>query len=124
MIFPGTARTPIGDDRLGQRLHKIGLQPRQDHSTALFILAAELPTAILAWMRGFHVQVAMQWHKASAGDWAAYAAHVSRRSSPGPAPSAPTAPRQQGSRMNSNNTCVTSTGGPLILDPAAGTSAG
>lgn len=42
-------------------------------------LAAELPAAILARMLGVHIQVAVQWQKASAGDWAAYAADVSRR---------------------------------------------
>jgi hypothetical protein len=73
---------PIGDDRLGQRLQKIGLQPQQDRSTALFVLAAELPAALLARMLGVHIQVAVQWQKASAGDWAAYAADVSRRNKP------------------------------------------
>ncbi|MFJ2008339.1 site-specific integrase [Streptomyces chartreusis] len=80
-LFPGgRPGHPIGDDRLGLRLQKIGLQPRQDRSTALFTLAAELPAAILARMLGIHIQVAVQWQKASAGDWAAYAADVSQRS--------------------------------------------
>jgi len=79
-LFPGgRPGLPLGDDRLGQRLQKIGLQPRQDRSTALFALAAELPAAVLARMLGIHIQVAVQWQKASAGDWAAYAADVSRR---------------------------------------------
>jgi len=39
----GRPRLPLTDDRLGQRLQKIGLQPRQDRSTALFTLATELP---------------------------------------------------------------------------------
>jgi hypothetical protein len=30
-------------------------------------------------MLGIHITVAVQWQKASAGDWAAYAADVSRR---------------------------------------------
>ena len=79
-LFPGgRPGQPIGDDRLGLRLQKIGLQPRQDRSTTLFTLATELPAAILARMLGVHIQVAVQWQKASAGDWAAYAADVSRR---------------------------------------------
>ncbi|MFI5774729.1 site-specific integrase [Streptomyces sp. NPDC051658] len=89
-LFPGgRPGQPIGDDRLGLRLQKIGLQPRQDRSTALFTLATEVPAAILARMLGVHIQVAVQWQKASAGDWAAYAAEVSRRA-PTPAGEAQT----------------------------------
>lgn len=82
-LFPGgRPGHPIGDDRLAQRLHKIGIQPRQDRSTALFTLAAELPAAMLARMLGIHIQVAVQWQKASAGDWTAYAADVGQRTRP------------------------------------------
>ncbi|MEV8407206.1 hypothetical protein AB0R12_15710 [Streptomyces niveus] len=35
-------------------------------------------SALLARMLGVHIQVAVQWQKAS-GDWAAYAAEISRR---------------------------------------------
>jgi hypothetical protein len=76
----GRPGQPIGDDRLGQRLQRIGLNPRQDRSTALFTLAAELPAAILACMLGIHITVAVQWQQAAAGDWASYAAELSRRS--------------------------------------------
>ncbi|WP_405965445.1 hypothetical protein OG713_41330 [Streptomyces sp. NBC_00723] len=65
--------------QVGLRLHKIGIRPQRDRSTALFTLAAALPAAILARMLGVHIQVAVQWQKASVGDWAAYAADVSRR---------------------------------------------
>jgi hypothetical protein len=79
-LFPGgRPGQPIGGDRLGIRLQNIGLHPRQARSTALFALAAEIPAAILARMLGIHVQVAVQWQRASAGDWMAYAADVSRR---------------------------------------------
>ncbi len=79
-LFPGgRPGQPIGDDRLGMRLKNIGLHPRQARSTALFTLAAEIPAAILARMLGIHIQVAVQWQRASAGDWMTYAAHVSRR---------------------------------------------
>jgi hypothetical protein len=54
-------------------------QPAAGRSTALFALAAEVPAAILAKTLGIHVQAAIQWQKISAGDWAAYAADVSRR---------------------------------------------
>jgi hypothetical protein len=32
-------------------------------------------------MLGIHISVAVQWQRASAGDWMAYAADVSRRAS-------------------------------------------
>jgi hypothetical protein len=70
---------PIGDDALGNRLQRIGLNPRQDRSTALFSLATELPAAMLARMLGIHIAVAVQWQQASSGDWTAYAADISRR---------------------------------------------
>ena len=50
--------------------------PQPDRSTALFTLASELPAAILARMRGIHIQVAVQWQKASAGDWAACTSRI------------------------------------------------
>jgi hypothetical protein len=79
-LFPGGhPGQPIGGDRLGMRLHNIGLHPRQARSTALFTLATELPAAILARMLGIHIQVAVQWQKAAAGDWMTYDADVSRR---------------------------------------------
>jgi hypothetical protein len=53
-------------------------RPRPLHS--LFALATEIPAAILARMLGIHIQVAVQWQRASAGDWMTYAADISRRS--------------------------------------------
>ena len=83
-LRPGSALT---EDALAQRLHAIGISPRQGRSTALLTLAAEVPAAILAKTLGIHVQVAIQWQKISAGDWTAYAADVSRRTAPQPVPS-------------------------------------
>jgi hypothetical protein len=80
-LFPG--RKPgsaLTGDALAQRLHALGISPRQGRATALFTLAAEVPAAILAKTLGIHVQAAIQWQKLSAGDWAAYAADISRRS--------------------------------------------
>jgi hypothetical protein len=34
-------------------------------------------------MLGIHITVAVAWQRASAGDWAVYAAEVSRRTRPG-----------------------------------------
>jgi hypothetical protein len=45
----------------------------------LFQLATDLPAAVLARLLGIHITVAVAWQRASAGDWAAYAADVSRR---------------------------------------------
>ncbi|MFI6063556.1 hypothetical protein [Streptomyces sp. NPDC051286] len=50
-------------------------------STALFQLATELPAAVLARTLGIDITVAVKWQRAAAGDWAAYAADVSRRNS-------------------------------------------
>ena len=94
-LFPG--RRPgsaLSVDALAQRLHAIGISPRQGRSTALFTLAAEVPAAILAKTLGIHIQVAVQWQKISAGDWAAYAADVSRRATSQPVPSRHETPGQ------------------------------
>jgi hypothetical protein len=60
--------------------------PGPARSTALSQLATELPAALLARMLGIRIDVAVAWQRASAGDWTAYAADVSRRSSINPAP--------------------------------------
>ncbi|MGP3974326.1 hypothetical protein ACTWQF_09930 [Streptomyces sp. 8N114] len=52
------------------------LKPPQ---TALFQLATDLPAAVLARTLGTDITVAVEWQRAAAGDWAAYAAEVSRR---------------------------------------------
>ena len=69
----------ISADRLGQRLIALGVQLSTARSAALFTLAAELPAAILARMLGIHIRLAVQWQQAASGDWAVYAADVSRR---------------------------------------------
>ena len=74
--WPGSALT---EDTLAQRLHALGISPRQSRNTALFTLAADVPAAILAKTLGIHVKAAIQWQKISGGDWAAYAANVGSR---------------------------------------------
>ena len=83
----GRPGQPISPYRLAERLHQIGIQPGPARSTALFQLAAEVPAAILARMLGIHINVAVTWQRASSGDWAAYAADVSRRTTLQPVPS-------------------------------------
>ena len=77
----GRPGQPISPYRLSERLHQIGIHPGPARSTALFQLATELPAAILARMLGIHIDVAVAWQRASAGDWMTYAADVSRRDS-------------------------------------------
>jgi hypothetical protein len=63
-------------------LNKLGIRPNQAPSTALFQLATEIPAAILARTLGIHIDVAVAWQRLSTGDWATYAAEVSRRTTP------------------------------------------
>jgi hypothetical protein len=87
-LFPGgQPGRPVSSGHLGQRLKDLGIQPGQARSTALFQLASELPAALLARMLGIHIDVAVTWQHISAGDWMAYAADVSRRTTPQPVPS-------------------------------------
>lgn len=80
-LFPGRRPgSPLTEDALGQRLHALGISPRQGRGTALFTLAADVPAAILAKTLGIHVKAAIQWQKISGGDWSTCAADVSRRS--------------------------------------------
>lgn len=79
-LFPGgQPGRPISATHLGLRLKDLGIQPGQARSTALFQLATEMPAALLARMLGIHIDVAVAWQRAAAGDWATYAADVSRR---------------------------------------------
>jgi len=87
-LFPGgRPGHPISASRLGERLSGIGIQAGQSRSAALFQLATDLHAAVLANMLGIHISVAVQWQRASAGDWTAYAANVSRRTRQQPVPS-------------------------------------
>jgi len=87
-LFPGgQPGQPISAYQLGERLHQIGIRCGQSRSAALFQLATDLPAVVLASMLGIHISVAVQWQRASSGDWMAYAADVSRRASQQPVPS-------------------------------------
>jgi hypothetical protein len=87
-LFPGgRPGHPISADQLGERLRQIGIRCGQSRSAALFQLATDLPATVLARMLGIHISVAVQWQRASAGDWTAYAADVSRRTRQQPVPS-------------------------------------
>ncbi|WP_078912922.1 hypothetical protein [Streptomyces sp. NRRL S-646] len=64
---------------MGERLRKLGIRLTEARSTALFQLATELPAAVLARTLGIDITVAVKCQRAAAGDWAAYAADVSRK---------------------------------------------
>jgi hypothetical protein len=82
-LFPGgQPGRPISSAQLTHRLNILGIRPSQARSTALFQLATEIPAAILARTLGIHTDVAVTWQRHSAGDWATYAAEVSRRKRP------------------------------------------
>ncbi|MFD9504255.1 hypothetical protein [Streptomyces sp. NPDC060035] len=77
-LFPGGQPSrPISAWAMGERLRKLGIRLAQARSTALFQLATELPAAVLA--RTLGITVAVKWQRAAAGDWAVYAAEISRR---------------------------------------------
>ncbi|MEW2121203.1 site-specific integrase [Streptomyces sp. NPDC005474] len=81
-LFPGgQPGRPISAWAMGERLRKLGIRLAEARSTALFQLATELPAAVLARTLGIDITVAVKWQRAAAGDWAAYAAEVSRRNS-------------------------------------------
>ncbi|MEU0950143.1 hypothetical protein ABZ379_46985 [Streptomyces canus] len=65
---------------MGERLRKLGIRLAETRSTALFQLATELPAAVLVRTLGIDITVAVTWQRAAPGDWGAYAAEVSRRS--------------------------------------------
>jgi hypothetical protein len=79
-LFPGgRPGRALSAFRMTERLNQLGIRPGQSRSAALYQLATDLPAAMLAKMLGIHIAVAVAWQRASAGDWAAYAAEVSRR---------------------------------------------
>jgi hypothetical protein len=79
-LFPGgQPGRPISTARLTQRLTNLGIRPNQTRSTALFQLATEIPTAILARTLGIHTNVAVTWQRLSSGDWTSYTAQISQR---------------------------------------------
>lgn len=79
-LFPGgQPGRPISAFRMAERLRQLGICSGPARSAALFQLATDLPAAVLARLLGIHIAVAVAWQRASAGDWAAYAAEISRR---------------------------------------------
>ncbi|HUL25456.1 MAG TPA: hypothetical protein VLW44_06760 [Streptosporangiaceae bacterium] len=95
-LFPGgQPGRPISAYRMSQRLRQLGIHSGQARSAALFQLATDLPAAVLARMLGIHITIAVTWQRAAAGDWAAYAAEISRRNRPARTPQDPSQPDLQ-----------------------------
>lgn len=83
MTVPRRAAQPTNQPHPTDRTSAPTRHPvRTRPPTALFQLTTELPAALLARMLGIHISVAVAWQRASAGDWATYAAEISRRSHP------------------------------------------
>ncbi|WP_331746746.1 site-specific integrase (plasmid) [Streptomyces halstedii] len=81
-LFPGNRPGQhISESGMRKRLTKIGVRPGPSRNAALFALATEVPAAILSRKLGLSIDVAVSWQRLSAGDWMAYAATVSSRSS-------------------------------------------
>ncbi len=84
-LFPGRrAGQQISAYQLGKRLKTLGIRPWQARNAALFDLAMDLPAALLARLLGINVDVAATWQRATAGDWATYAADLAQRRERGP----------------------------------------
>ncbi len=84
-LFPGgQPGRPISTAQLTLRLNRLGIRPNQARSTALFQLATEIPAAILARTLGINIEAAVRWQRLAAGDWTAYAADISRRTTQSP----------------------------------------
>jgi hypothetical protein len=78
-LFPGhLPGRPITPARLGTRLAVFGIDARAARRAALLQLAAELPAPVLAGSLGITTATAVDWVKAAGGDWANYAAEITR----------------------------------------------
>jgi hypothetical protein len=78
-LFPGhLPGRPITPARLGERLALFGIDARAARRAALLQLAAELPAPVLAGSLGIATTTAVDWVKAAGGDWANYAADITR----------------------------------------------
>jgi hypothetical protein len=78
-LFPGhLPGRPITPARLGARLAVFGIDARAARRAALLQLAAELPAPVLAGSLGVTTATAVDWVKAAGGDWANYAADMTR----------------------------------------------
>jgi hypothetical protein len=74
-LFPGGAPgRPISTEGMLHRFRGVGIHGTSARAGALMHLAVNLPTAVLARLLGTHPDTAERWARASAADFARYAA--------------------------------------------------
>jgi hypothetical protein len=61
---------------LRKRLTAMGMSTHAARTAALFQLAVDLPAGLLARCLGIDISSAVDWQRAAAGDWHAYAART------------------------------------------------
>ena len=86
-LFAGSRRdSPLSEAQFRRRLNRLGIPTLAARTGALLNLATTLPPAILADLLGLSEGNAANWSQLAASDWAAYAAHRHKPSSPAPPP--------------------------------------
>lgn len=74
-LFPGQeAAHHVAPNTLGERLRRIGVEPRLMRNTARAQLAAEIPSSLLCEIIGINPNTAVAWANRAAGNWTGYAA--------------------------------------------------
>ncbi|GAA0587852.1 hypothetical protein GCM10010172_86050 [Paractinoplanes ferrugineus] len=82
-IFPGRPwNQPISAGMLRKRLAALSMSTHAARTAALFQLAVDLPAGLLARCLGIDISSAVDWQRAAAGDWHAYAARTAGIASP------------------------------------------
>jgi len=79
-LFPGgQPGRPISADRLAERLRQLDLPAGPTARARSSNSPPTSPPRSSPALLGIHISVAVQWQRAATGDWAAYAADMSRR---------------------------------------------
>lgn len=74
-LFPGQSPArPANDNSFAGRLKRANLAGLSGRNAARFILAAELPAAVIADLTGLHITTALRWSKVVQRDWSMIAA--------------------------------------------------
>ena len=74
-LFPGgIPGRPLGTESVRSQLVELGVQPSDARKAAMFQLAAEIPTPILAELLGLATNTATRWAALAARDWSQYTA--------------------------------------------------
>ncbi len=72
-LFPGgITGNPLTTENVRSQLVARGIKPHDSRKAALFQLAAEVPTPILADLLGIHTTTAVAWATLAARDWSSY----------------------------------------------------